>query len=98
MDSTVTVREWAHELGLPVLIVCRATLGTLTHTLLTADSIRPTGLPIPGIVMNFHSAPENEATRTNPEILEEWSKLPVARLPAGATTWKIPGWLRSVFD
>ena len=98
LDSTFTVREWAHELGLPVLIVCRATLGTLNHTLLTADSIRPTGLPIPGIVMNFHSTPENDATRTNPEILEEWSKLPVARLPAGATTWKIPGWLRSVFD
>jgi len=94
MDSTRTVQDWAQELGLPVLVVCRATLGTLNHTLLTVDSIRQARLPLPGIVMNFQSAPEDEATRTNPEILEEWLKLPVARLPAHATHWEIPDWLR----
>jgi len=94
MDSTQTVREWAQELGLPVLVVCRATLGTLNHTLLTVDSIRQTDLPLPGVVMNFHAAPEDDATRTNPGILEECSKLPVAKLPAGATAWEIPDWLR----
>lgn len=96
MDSTHTVREWAQELGLPVLVVCRASLGTLNHSLLTVDSVRQAGLPIPGVVMNFHSSPEDEATRTNPGILEEWSKLPVAKLPAGVTRWEIPAWLRSV--
>ncbi len=96
MDSTHTVREWARELGLPVLVVCRATLGTLNHTLLTVDSIRQAGLPVPGVVMNFHSAPEDEATRTNPGILEEWAKLPVARLPSAARSWEIPPWLRQV--
>jgi len=98
MDSTHTVREWAQELGLPVLVIGRATLGTLNHTLLTVDSIRQTGLSVPGIVMNFHSAPESEATRTNPGILEECLKLPVARLPAGATRWEMPGWLSSVLS
>jgi len=96
MDSTHTVREWARELSLPVLVVCRATLGTLNHSLLTVDSIRQSGLQIPGIIMNFHSSGEDEATRTNPGILEECSKLPVAKLPAGATTLEIPDWLRSV--
>ena len=96
MDSTRTVREWARELGLPVLIVCRATLGTLNHTLLTLDSIRAAGLQIPGIIMNFHGAPEDDATRTNPGILAEWSKLPVAKLTSGARHWESPGWLRSV--
>ena len=96
MDSTHTVREWALELGLPVLVVCRATLGTLNHTLLTVDSIRQAGLPLLGVVMNFHAAPEDNATRTNPGILEEWSKLPVEKLLADATTWKIPDWLSSV--
>lgn len=93
MDSTHTVQEWAQELGLPVLIVCRATLGTLNHTLLTVDSVRQTRLPLSGLVMNFHSSHEDEATRTNPGILEEWSKLPVTRLPADATQWEIPAWL-----
>ena len=96
MDSSHTVREWAQELGLAVLVVCRANLGTLNHTLLTVDSIRQTGLPVPGVVMNFHAVPEDDAARTNPGILEEWSKLPVARLPAGATAWEIPVWLRRV--
>ena len=96
MDSTHSVREWARELGLPVLIVCRATLGTLNHTLLTVDSIRDSGLPIPGIIMNFHGAREDDATRTNPGILEEWSGLPVAKLPSEAGEWEIPGWLRAV--
>lgn len=96
LDSTHTVREWAHELGLPVLVVCRATLGTLNHSLLTVDSICQAGLQIPGIIMNFHSSREDEAARTNPGILEEWSGLPVAKLPAQATHWEIPDWLRSV--
>ena len=96
MDSTRTVREWAQELGLPVLIVCRATLGTLNHTLLTVDSIRTAGLQIPGIIMNFHGAPEDDATRTNPGLLEEWSKLPVAKLASGARDWETPDWLLSV--
>ena len=96
MDSTRTVREWARELGLPVLIVCRATLGTLNHTLLTVDSIRATGLQIPGIIMNFYGATDNEAARTNPGILEEWSKLPVTGLPSSSLAWEIPGWLLSV--
>lgn len=96
LDSTHTVREWALELGLPVLVVCRASLGTLNHTLLTVDSIRQTGLSVAGIVMNFHAAPEDHATRTNPGILEEWTKLPVAKLTAGLKAWEIPSWLMSV--
>lgn len=56
MDSTHTVREWAQELGLPVLVVSRASLGTLNHTLLTLDSIRQAGFSVPGIVMNFYAS------------------------------------------
>lgn len=98
LDSTHTVREWARELGLPVLVICRASLGTLNHTLLTVDSIRQAGLLVPGLVMNFHAAREDEATRTNPTILGEWSRLPVAPLSSGATEWKAPAWLSSVLS
>lgn len=98
IDSTHTVREWAQELGFPVLVVCRAALGTLNHTLLTVDSIREADLAVPGIIVNFHSARDDEATRTNPGILEEWAKLPVARLPSAASSWEIPTWLHAVLD
>lgn len=96
LDSTRTVREWVQELELPVLVICRAGLGTLNHTLLTIDSIRAAGLNVAGLVMNFHATPENEATRTNPGILETCSGLPLARLSSDAKEWKIPVWLRSV--
>lgn len=95
LDSTHTVREWAQELGLPVVVVCRATLGTLNHTLLTVDSIRQAGLKVPGIIMNFHGATGDEATRTNPIILEEVTKVPVVRLPRNAVDWPIPSWISS---
>lgn len=98
LDSSHTVREWAQELGLPVLVISRAALGTLNHTLLTLDSIRQAGLSVPGIIMNFHATPNDDAARTNPEILAEWSTLPVARLNPGATDWAIPAWLNSVLD
>ena len=98
MDCTHTVREWAKELGLPILVVCRAALGTLNHTLLTIDSIRDAGLSVPGIIMNFYGATEDDATRTNPGILEEWTHLPVGKLPANPREWKIPDWLSSVLS
>lgn len=96
LDSTHTVREWARELNLPVLVVCRASLGTLNHTLLTVDSIRQAGLSVAGIVMNFYATTENDATRTNPGILAEWCNSPVAKLPADLKSWEIPRWLLDI--
>jgi len=51
------VRDWARELGFPVVVVARGTLGTLNHTRLTVDSIRDAGLTCAGVVVNF-GAPE----------------------------------------
>lgn len=96
LDSSRTVREWAQELGLSVLVVCRATLGTLNHTLLTVDSIRAAGLQVPGVVMNFHATTEDVATRTNPAVLEQCLRLPVAKLPDRSTSWELPVWLSSI--
>ncbi|MDX6766152.1 MAG: dethiobiotin synthase [Candidatus Methylacidiphilales bacterium] len=74
----ISVREWAQELGLPVLVVCRAALGTLNHTRLTVESIRSSGLPLTGLVMNAHGTAEDDlAAQTNPAILEDLTNLPV---------------------
>ena len=94
-DQSSGVREWAQELALPVLLVVRATLGTLNHTLLTVDSIRQVKLPLLGIVLNFHQAPDDLPTRTNPALLEELTGLPLLQLPAAATQLPspLPPWL-----
>ena len=62
------VREWARDLGFPVVVVARGTLGTLNHTLLTVDSIREAGLTCAGIVVN--AGPEEIETpgRVSPDL------------------------------
>jgi dethiobiotin synthetase len=44
--------DLAAELGYPVLVIARASLGTINHTLLTLESIERRGLPLAGVVVN----------------------------------------------
>ena len=44
--------DLAAELGLPVLVVARASLGTINHTLLTVEAIERRGIPLAGVVVN----------------------------------------------
>ena len=95
LSGDYDVREWAQELGYPVVVVARAGLGTLNHVLLTVDSVLQSKLRISGIVVNLHQARDDEATRTNPKLIEELTGLPVFLLPSGASpTDKLPSWLR----
>jgi dethiobiotin synthetase len=54
------VRDWARDLGFPIVVVARGTLGTLNHTLLTVDSIRDSGLTCAGVIVN--PGPKENAT------------------------------------
>jgi len=47
-----TFADLAVDLGLPVLVVARATLGTISHTLLTVEAARRRGLDVAGVVLN----------------------------------------------
>lgn len=47
-----TMADLAKRLRWPILIVARAGLGTLNHTLLTVEAARRRGLRIAGIIMN----------------------------------------------
>ena len=50
--KNLTNAEIAADLGLPLLIVARAGLGTINHTLLAVEAARNRGLAIAGIVLN----------------------------------------------
>jgi dethiobiotin synthetase len=81
------VRDWARDLGLPVVVVARGTLGTLNHTLLTVDSIRAAGLTCAGVVVNAgpdegsspsQASPDFDLTRRrNVDLLRDLLGLPV---------------------
>jgi len=93
------VRDWARELGFPVVVVARGTLGTLNHTLLTVDSIRDAGLTCAGVVVNAgpkeKSSPDLDLARgRNVALLRDLLGLPVLELDGRAqAAGHVPLWL-----
>jgi dethiobiotin synthetase len=80
-----TVADLAAALALPLLVVARAGLGTVNHTLLTVREARRYGLEVVGVVMNESApiAPEDDPSlATNAELIESLGGVPVlARVP-----------------
>jgi dethiobiotin synthetase len=96
------VSDWARELGFPVVVVARGTLGTLNHTRLTVESIRAAGLECAGVVVN--AGPEEDAAkrspdfelvrRTNLDLLHDLLLLPVFDFDRRAEiAGEVPVWL-----
>tara|TARA_B100000963_G_scaffold83286_1_gene70998 strand:+ start:3526 stop:4182 length:657 start_codon:yes stop_codon:yes gene_type:complete len=56
---------------LPVIIVCRSSLGTLNHTLLSIEALRKRKIKILGLIIN------GEKHFDNPKTLKTFSNLPV---------------------
>ena len=68
LASGYDVRDWVRDLGLPVIVVARGSLGTLNHTLLTVDSIREAGLTCAGVVVNAGSEEGSSPNRVSPDL------------------------------
>ena len=71
------VLDLAVDLGLPLLVVARAHLGTINHTLLTLEVARGAGLRILGVVLNCTESTWGEAERTAPAWIEGLSGVPM---------------------
>jgi dethiobiotin synthetase len=52
LDEKTLVADFAVELNWPVLVVGRAGLGTINHTLLTVRDVERRGLPLAGVVLS----------------------------------------------
>ncbi len=78
LDPKHTVRDMARWLKLPTVIVARAALGTINHTLLTISALREAKIPLAGVVINRYPADSaSVAEETNARAIERWGKLPV---------------------
>jgi dethiobiotin synthetase len=74
-----TIADLAKQLSLPVLVVARAGLGTVNHTLLTVREATRRGLDVAGVVLNGAG---DESTATNAEMIEWFGGVRVlARIP-----------------
>lgn len=76
-----TVADLAVDLQLPLLVVARAGLGTIGHTLLTLEVARGRGLNVVGVILNEESPAEDlEAGVTNLNEIAARTTVPVLGL------------------
>lgn len=61
----VTMADLAAEWALPLLVVARAALGTINHTLLTLEAAERRGLPLAGVVVSHAGGVLSEADAAN---------------------------------
>lgn len=75
------VRDFAADLGLPLVIASSPGLGTINHTLLTVEAARSAGLTIELVVLTPWPESPSEIERSNRETIEALSGVRVATLP-----------------
>lgn len=78
IDEYYFIIDLASEMELPLIIVCRPTLGTINHTLLTASYAREHGLEVKGIIVN-ESTENCDVTlkKTNTDEIKRLTELPI---------------------
>ncbi len=72
------VFDLIRDLSIPIIIVARAGLGTINHTLLTVEYARSQGIKIIGIIINNTAGKRaGLAEDTNSEVIGKLSGLPI---------------------
>ena len=85
LGGTRTMAELAAHLRLPLLLVARAGLGTINHTLLTVAEARRRGLEVAGVILSEVSPERTPDEPTNPAWIERLGDVRiVGRLRHGA--------------
>jgi dethiobiotin synthetase len=75
------VRQFALDLGLPLVIAARPGLGTINHTLLTLEAARSAGLHIASVALTPWPDEPGVIERSNRETIGRLGDVPVACLP-----------------
>lgn len=65
VTEEASMADLAAELGLPLLVVARAALGTINHTLLTLRAARERGLRVAGLVVSHADGVLSQADAAN---------------------------------
>jgi len=82
LTEEITYADLAARLGLPVLVVARAGLGTVNHTALTVEALLRRGLPLAGIVLDRTGPVDDPSVAHNArEITRITGREPIALLP-----------------
>lgn len=78
LNESETMLDLIGALQLPVLIVARAALGTINHSLLSVRALRSAGLKVLGVVLNdADAAGDDFITQDNPLAIEQFGRVEV---------------------
>lgn len=77
LEGKLFILDLIKLLKLPILIVARADLGTINHTLLTVRCAGDEKVPIAGIVLNTPSSKRSLAAKTNREVIQGLTDVPI---------------------
>jgi hypothetical protein len=95
-------RDFARELGLPLVIAARAVGGVTGQVRLVGEAARVAGLPVAAIVLTGWPEPPNRVQLDERELLTKLARVPVLTLPESARSaaaladaasrWPISDW------
>lgn len=95
------VRDFAVDLGLPVVVAARPGLGTISHSLLTVEAARAAGLQVSAVVLTPWPTSPAPIEQSNRETIERLGRVAVyglaptrpRDLAAAATELPVTEWL-----
>lgn len=91
LASNYLVRDFAVNLGLPLVVVASPGLGTINHTLLTIEAARAVGLEVAAVVLTPWPAEPTQIETSNRETIATLGKVEVKGLPrldlASPSSW-----------
>ena len=77
LTADTTVADLACQIGWPLVIVARPSLGTVNHTSLTVSYARSRGLSVLGVVISGMPAGDDRIEWANVPMIEELAECPV---------------------
>ena len=90
-----TNRDFARELGLPLVVAARAAGGVTGQVRLVGEAARSAGLAIAAVVLTGWPDPPNRVQLDERELLSKLARAPVVTLSAvdDAARWPVADWL-----
>jgi dethiobiotin synthetase len=76
-DTDFLVLDMIKWLRAPLIVVARAGLGTINHTVLTVKAAQQAGVPVAGVVINRYPEKPSLAEETNPEVIAALTDVPI---------------------
>ncbi|MDO9463831.1 MAG: dethiobiotin synthase [bacterium] len=77
ITSNYMISDLARDMKLPIIVVARAGLGSINHTLLTLNYARRAHINVIGIIINKASRNIQMSEETNPQVIRAFGRVPI---------------------